>query len=295
MSFTDREPDPEELRQWMISIHMTAKPSFLSLGLMLGEFFPNHSATGVRSDAFNPLRSPVPLFVIRAMVPLDMMFLSERKEYARAYFAKFGEESIKHVRDILNISPKRLAPSRLRALLQCLRWYDLQNTSVDGRDLVTGALLKDVGQSKLQRLLDQDRTFRPLVTTVVLQPRGLGKDLESESLEHLAWLWHTAHLLRRVAGTEDFAFRDGGRLVVVLSTSNPAEVQRVAQICESGDYLDGSLGTTSGWATEGVRQAHAEEWEWDGTQHTSGLALLDSAYEDLFRRDTARNEVLALF
>jgi len=287
ISFTDKEPDPDELRHWMIGIHATAKPHFLSKGLMLGEFFPDHLATGLRSDAFNPLRSPFPLFVIRAMVPLDITFLANRREYADAYFAKFAQDSAKNIREILKISPKRLARSRLRSLLQCLRWYDLHSASVDGRDLVTGALIKDLGQARLQQVLDEDRTFRPLVTTVVFQPRGLGKDVEPGSLEHLEWLWHTAHVLRRAAGTADFIFRDGDRLVAVLSASNRLDVQRVDHMVQSTDYFDGFTGTVSGRATEGVRHPYAEEWEWDGTERTSGSALLERAHADLLRRESA--------
>jgi hypothetical protein len=269
-SFTDKEPGPDELADWMIRVHATAKPSFLDRGLMLGEFFPNHSATGLRSDAFHPLRSPIPLFVIRSMVPLDIMFLSGRRESAEAYFTKFAGDSTKHIRDILNISPKRLARSKLRALLQCLHWYDLQSASIDGCDIVTGALLKNSDQSQLQRIFDEDSTSRPLVTAVVFQPRGLGKDVGSESLEHLEWLWHTAHALRGAIGTDDFIFRDGDRLVAVLSTSSPLDVQRVAQQVESADYFDGFTGTISGRATE--------------TERTSGSALLESAYADMVSR-----------
>lgn len=283
MSFTDREPDADELRNWMTSLHTTAKPSFLSRGLMLGEFFPNYSATGVRSDSFKPLQSPVPMFVIRAMVPFDITFLSNRREYAEAYFAKFAGDSAKNISDILNISPKRLAPSKLRSILECLRWYDLQSTSVNGLDIVTGALVKESGRSRLQQILDESRTFRPLVTTIVFQPRSFGREVESGSLKHLEWLWQTGHVLRRAAGIHDFIFRDGDRVVAVISTSNPLEVQRIAQLGESADWT----GAVSGLATEAVLNPYAEEWEWDGTEHTSGSDLLNSAYADLALRQSA--------
>lgn len=287
LSFIDKDPDSDEVKDWMIRVHEAAKPNFLSRGLMLGEFFPNHSATGLRSDTFNPLQSPIPLFVIRAMVPLDITFLSNRREYADAYFARFAEDSTKHIRDILNISPKRLARTRLRSLLQCLCWYRLGNADIDGRDIITGALVRELGRTKLQRILNEDRTFRPLVTTVVFQPPGLGKSIEEGSLEHLEWLWRTAHVLRRAAGTGDFVFRDGERLVAVLCTSNPLDVRRVAELVESADELEGIRGAVSGRATEAVRHPYSEEWEWDGTDLTSGSNLLDCAYADLFQRETA--------
>jgi hypothetical protein len=281
ISFTDKEPVADELRNWMVRLHRRAKPGFLSKGLMLGEFFPNHSATGLRSDAFNPLRSPIPLFVIRSMVPLDITFLSDHKEYAEAYFAKFAEDSMKHIHDVLSISPIRLARSKLRSLLAYLYRSDLQNSSIDGRDVITGALLKESGLDKLQRILDKDRASRPPVNIIVLQPRGLGKDIESGSLEHLEWLWHTAHVLRSSVGADDFIFRDGDRLAAVLIKSSPLEVRQVAQLFGAASCFDGFTGTICGQATEGVRHLYSEEQVWDEAECPSGSSLLASAYTDL--------------
>jgi hypothetical protein len=287
MSFEDKEPGSDEIMDWIVWIHNTAKPEFLKRGLMLGEFYPGNSATGLRSDSFYPLRSPTPIFVIRSMVPLDIAFLSSRRDYADQYFAKFGEEAPNNIRDILGISPERLASSGLRSILQCLRWYDLDNTSVNGLDILTGVLPKYAGQSKLGQVLHEDRTFRPLATTVVFQPRGLGRVIEPRSIEHLEWLWHTAHLLRRAAGSDDFIFRDDRRLVAVLARSNPLEAQQIAHLGESVSDPHGLTGTVSGLATEAVRNPRAEQWEWDGTHHTSGPELLDRAYADLRLREAA--------
>jgi hypothetical protein len=284
LSYTDQEPGPDELRDWMMRVHAAAKPGFLNRGLMLGEFFHNNSATGVRSDTFSPLRSPIPLFAIRSMVPPDILFLSDRRENAEAYFAKFGEDSTKYIRDILNISPKQVARSKVRSLMGCLHWHDLQRASIDGRDIITGALLKNWGQSELQRILDGDRASRPLVTVVVFQPRGLGREVKSESLEHIEWLWDTGHVLRQVAKAAGFIFRDGDGLVAVLSTTDPLEAQRVIRLCESIDYCGGNVGTVSGRARECIRPPCAEERKWEEAERTSGSALLESAYADLVSR-----------
>jgi hypothetical protein len=51
------------------------KTSFVRNGLMLGEFHPLSNTPGLRSRAFRPLRSPVPLLAIRHMVESDVDFL----------------------------------------------------------------------------------------------------------------------------------------------------------------------------------------------------------------------------
>jgi hypothetical protein len=51
------------------------KPGFVREGLMLGEFHPMSLSPGLRNPAFRPLRSPIPLLVIRHMVESDIDFL----------------------------------------------------------------------------------------------------------------------------------------------------------------------------------------------------------------------------
>ncbi len=51
------------------------KSTFVKLGLMLGEFHPLSPTPGLRSAAFRPLRSPIPLLAIRHMVESDIDFL----------------------------------------------------------------------------------------------------------------------------------------------------------------------------------------------------------------------------
>jgi hypothetical protein len=52
------------------------KPSFVKEGLMLGEFHPISRSPGLRNPGFRPLRSPLPMLVIRHMVESDIDFLS---------------------------------------------------------------------------------------------------------------------------------------------------------------------------------------------------------------------------
>jgi len=68
------------------------KPIFVDDGLMLGEFHENNSMPGLHNENFHPLRSPVPMLVIRHMVPSDLVFLNRpddprdrRLRYLQAY------------------------------------------------------------------------------------------------------------------------------------------------------------------------------------------------------------------
>ena len=234
-----------------------------------------------------PLQSPSPLFAIRAMVPLDIAFLADSDEYSSVYFEKFGAESLRHLRDVLNVSPQRIARSKVRALLECVRRRGLQWTTVDGRDLVTGGFPRDHGYAELQRRLDIDRTFRPLLTAIAFQPKGLGRNVSPATRDHLEWLWRSGHVLRLAAGTRDFIIRDGERLVAVVSASDLPDVEQVVERTESTVRLDGCLATSWGLATEGVQSPYSTKWTWDGTDCTQGASLVERAVRNLCRRDAA--------
>ncbi|HEV8692909.1 MAG TPA: NAD(P)/FAD-dependent oxidoreductase [Lysobacter sp.] len=73
------------------------KPSFVELGLMLGEFHANNETPGLRNPEFRPLRSPVPMLVMRQMVETDLPFLRRsldepevRVAYLRSYLRRLG-------------------------------------------------------------------------------------------------------------------------------------------------------------------------------------------------------------
>ncbi len=90
--------------------HALLKPRFLAAGLMLGEFYSHCPKPGLRSDHFNPLRSPVPLLVVREMVELDIAFLSDQPQFVEAYLrthgarARIGINSVLHQEDRLSLS-----------------------------------------------------------------------------------------------------------------------------------------------------------------------------------------------
>jgi len=67
---------PEEASRVIDVPQRDLKPSFVKEGLMIGEFHPLSPSPGLRSLAFRPLRSPIPLLAVRHMVESDIDFLS---------------------------------------------------------------------------------------------------------------------------------------------------------------------------------------------------------------------------
>jgi hypothetical protein len=76
------------------------KPSFVELGLMLGEFHKRTESPGLHNPNFRPLRSPIPLLAIRFMVESDLPFLIDTEnphlciQFLEAYL-KYFEHQIK--------------------------------------------------------------------------------------------------------------------------------------------------------------------------------------------------------
>ncbi|WP_316796899.1 DUF6875 domain-containing protein [Pedobacter agri] len=66
------------------------KPEFVSMGLMIGQFYENCQEGGLRNTHFKPLQSPIPLLAIRYMVETDWPFLEGDKLLEKAYLENFG-------------------------------------------------------------------------------------------------------------------------------------------------------------------------------------------------------------
>lgn len=82
---------------WIDALQATLKPNFVDAGLMLGEFHSRNDTPGLRNEAFRPLRSPIPMLVIRHMVESDLPFLKReadvpdiRNTYLRSYLRQLG-------------------------------------------------------------------------------------------------------------------------------------------------------------------------------------------------------------
>lgn len=82
---------------WIDALQAKLKPNFVDVGLMLGEFHSKNETPGLRNEGFRPLRSPIPMLVIRHMVESDLPFLKRdcdtpevRISYLRSYLRRLG-------------------------------------------------------------------------------------------------------------------------------------------------------------------------------------------------------------
>jgi hypothetical protein len=76
----------------LLPAHRAAKPTLVSRGLMLGEFFPGYDLQGLRNRRFRAGEAPLPMLVIRRMVRQDGDFLVEGpSDLYRQYQQRFGE------------------------------------------------------------------------------------------------------------------------------------------------------------------------------------------------------------
>jgi hypothetical protein len=66
------------------------KEESITMGLMIGQFYPGCREPGIRNPHFRPLQSSLPLLAIRHMVSSDFPFLTKRTEWIEEYLKKFG-------------------------------------------------------------------------------------------------------------------------------------------------------------------------------------------------------------
>lgn len=83
------------------------KPEFVKKGLMIGEF---HSLppqkVGVWNQDFRPLSAPVPMLVIRNMVPTDFPFLKDDRMFLSAYLEIYKDHIPPHIRGAVESAAK---------------------------------------------------------------------------------------------------------------------------------------------------------------------------------------------
>ncbi|MFB9854797.1 DUF6875 domain-containing protein [Micromonospora andamanensis] len=102
--FPDVQPDVAAA--FIDAGHQALRMEFVKRGLMLGEFHPSSTVASVRNPHFQVMRSPAPLYAVRAMTPHDLMFLdrpetapSERAQYLRHFLKHLGEQLTPATRD----------------------------------------------------------------------------------------------------------------------------------------------------------------------------------------------------
>ncbi|MEH1870470.1 DUF6875 domain-containing protein [Nostoc sp.] len=88
----------EEASKVIDGVQKKLKPMFVESGLMLGEFHNRTENPGLHNPNFRPLRSPIPLLVIRPMTEIDLTFLMSPDNphlcirYLEAYLNHFGHK-----------------------------------------------------------------------------------------------------------------------------------------------------------------------------------------------------------
>jgi hypothetical protein len=103
-----QDVDPADATE-IDDLHRSLKDSFVEQGLMLGEFHPANAKPGLWNEEFRPLRSPIPLLVIRVMVQNDLPFLVESEKHLDAYLSNFAPELPVNLRSRLIAAMRRNA------------------------------------------------------------------------------------------------------------------------------------------------------------------------------------------
>lgn len=75
--------------KWVETVQKRLKPLFVSLGLMIGQFYPECLEPGLHNPSFRPLAAPFPLMVIRHMQLMDLPFLADDPVFSTAYRKHF--------------------------------------------------------------------------------------------------------------------------------------------------------------------------------------------------------------
>lgn len=91
---------PEDVPRLIDATQRRLKPLYVPKRLMIGEFHAGPPDKGGLWNAdFRPLRSPVPMLVVRHMVPTDFAFLRDDEAFVRAYLDCYGDQVPAHLRE----------------------------------------------------------------------------------------------------------------------------------------------------------------------------------------------------
>jgi hypothetical protein len=121
-------PD-EQAAEIINGMHQRLKPHFLRAGMMLGEFYRDSHKPGLHNPEFRPLRSDVPLLVIRAMLPGDIAFLSDRPRFVRAFLRNFGARGCAEIRSYLERQGGAVSATERLMLLTRVAEYESHGQS----------------------------------------------------------------------------------------------------------------------------------------------------------------------
>jgi hypothetical protein len=93
--------DPARAPLVIDRVQSALKSSFVAAGLMIGQFHAGCGEPALWNPDFRPLRSPVPLLVVRRMVRTDAAFLTRRAEWLQAYLRRFGDAVPSRLRPVV--------------------------------------------------------------------------------------------------------------------------------------------------------------------------------------------------
>lgn len=188
-------------------LHGRLKPLFVKQGYMLGEFYANSSKCGIRSQSFRPLRSPVPLLVIRDLVRNDVVFLMDRREFADAYLAKHGLSGCVEIFRMIN-DPKSppAEPEHVALLFDAVHRFDATFTSARKRiGLVTGLADADSLSASVGAAFARGGLADLDASAVLVRVNNLEEIASKHSRAAADFvLWKLGKLLRAEARESDF-------------------------------------------------------------------------------------------
>ncbi|MCA9652058.1 MAG: hypothetical protein KC501_19230 [Myxococcales bacterium] len=109
---------------WIDDVQQQLSLTFARRGLMIGEFHAECEKPGLHNQAFRPLRSPIPLLAVRAMMLTDLAFLKGSDEKLDCYLRRFEDAALKQISAYLKAPYDEVADDvlfRLESALYGLR------------------------------------------------------------------------------------------------------------------------------------------------------------------------------
>ncbi|SMP35095.1 DUF6875 domain-containing protein [Shimia sagamensis] len=106
----------------LVKLQLSLKAYCIKREIMIGALYPNSTAPSLHSEDYFPLRTPTPTLVLRDLVPMDILFLTQDRHHSvskigflKEYIQKFSDHPSKIVRD--KVQEARQARRALRRFL----------------------------------------------------------------------------------------------------------------------------------------------------------------------------------
>lgn len=113
---------PNFSERTLVGLQLSLKSYCIKRKIMIGALYPNSTAPSLHSEDYFPLRTPTPTLVLRDLVPMDILFLTQDRHHSvskigflKEYIQKFSDHPSKNVRD--KVQDARQARRALRRFL----------------------------------------------------------------------------------------------------------------------------------------------------------------------------------